>query len=69
MVAVLVLVVACIGSLIELPRFRAAQQLREMWMYLFLMLFCVGLSIALGLHLNVPNPMDYIKNFYEFLLG
>ncbi|KKI88447.1 hypothetical protein WQ54_31495 [Bacillus sp. SA1-12] len=68
-----ILLVAVAIALIEVPSLLKKGFKRELWVFGILLLFGVGLSIAEGLQMNIPNPLDWIKVVYmpfsDFLYG
>lgn len=48
---------------IELPGL--AKRSRDRWTFIALLLTGTVLSLALGLHIRPPNPLDWIAAFYH----
>lgn len=71
MVILTVLAVSVVIILIEVPALWRTRMIRELWAFSILLFFGAGLSIANGLHIKIPNPLDGMiivyKPFSEFL--
>lgn len=46
--------------LIEIPFLKGHGLNKELWVYIVLLLFGVSLSVAQSLHVNLPNPTEFI---------
>ncbi|MGM0879102.1 MAG: hypothetical protein ACQEWV_31805 [Bacillota bacterium] len=68
-----ILLVAVVIALMEVPSLLKKGLKKELWVFGILLFFGVGLSIAQGLKIDIPNPLDWInvvyKPFSEFILG
>ncbi|WP_221566596.1 hypothetical protein [Alkalihalobacillus sp. TS-13] len=60
-----VLLVAILITIIEVPPLWKKRQRKELWVFSVLLVFGIGLSIAVGLDLNVPNPFDWIAVIFK----
>ncbi len=60
----IVAVVAFIVFL-EVPALRKKRQIRELWIFSLLLIMGTGISIALSLHIAIPNPIDWINYIYS----
>jgi len=66
MVAVLgLVVVALLVIMIEVPSLLKNGQRKEIWIFSFLLVLGVGISIAHIMHVKVPNPLDWIIQLYR----
>jgi hypothetical protein len=68
-----ILVVAGVIALVEVPSLLKKGLKKELWVFGILLLLGTGLSIAQGLQMNIPNPLDGIAAVYkpmsDFLFG
>lgn len=66
-------VLAVVIAIIEVPSLLKKKLKRELWVFSILLLFGGGLSIAQSLHMEIPNPVDWIafiyKPFSDFIYG
>lgn len=62
-----VLAAAGIIALIEIPSLLKKKLKRELWTFSILLLFGTGLSIALGLQVEIPNPIDWIIAVHKLM--
>lgn len=62
---ILILAVAIIIVIIEVPPLVKAKQTKVLTVFSILLLFGVIVSIAQSLHWNVPNPSDWITYIFE----
>ncbi|MCF6409378.1 hypothetical protein [Pseudalkalibacillus salsuginis] len=66
MIAILgILLVIIVIVYIEVPSLLKKGLKKELWVFGILLLFGTGLSIAQGLQVDIPNPMDWIKFVYK----
>ncbi len=49
----------------EVPSLRRKQLRKELWVFSILLLFGSGLSVALSLHMKIPNPLDLLIVVYK----
>lgn len=72
-VSVAILAVAMVIIMIEVPPLLKQKKKKELWVFSILLLFGVGVSIAEGLQVNIPNPLDGItwiyKPLHDFILS
>ncbi|PLR80695.1 hypothetical protein CVD25_21730 [Bacillus canaveralius] len=68
-----ILAVAVIIVIKEVPYLLRKRLKKELLVFSILLLFGTGLSIAQGLHKDIPNPMDRIafvyKRFSDFIFS
>ncbi len=72
-----ILIIAIIIIALEIPYLKSEKLTKEIWVFSFLLLISVGLSIALSLKLDIPNPVEGItfifkpfsKFIYDYLLN
>ncbi|MGP7818885.1 hypothetical protein [Niallia sp. 01092] len=73
LVTIGILLVSIVIALIEVPPLLRKGLTKEIWVFSILLLFGTGLSIAEGLQMNIPNPLNWIgavyKPFSDFLFG
>ncbi len=55
-------------AIIEIPSLWRKKWKKELWAFSILLLFGAGLSFALSLHANIPNPLDWITFVYKPLI-
>ncbi|MCF6409810.1 hypothetical protein [Pseudalkalibacillus salsuginis] len=60
-----ILLVAILIIIIEVPALWKERQKKELWVFSLLLLIGVGLSIAVGLDANIPNPFDWIALLFK----
>ncbi|MET3292762.1 UNVERIFIED_CONTAM: putative membrane protein YczE [Brevibacillus sp. OAP136] len=60
-----ILIVILIICLLEVPSLLKKKQRRELLAFSVLLLVGTGLNIALALHIELPNPMDWIIAVYK----
>lgn len=60
-----ILAVAVIVILIEVPSLLKRKLRKELWVFSILLILGTGLSIAQGLHWNIPNPLDLMIVIYK----
>lgn len=60
-----ILLVAILIIVLELPPLLKKRQKKELWFFSLLLLFGIGLCIAKGLGLNLPNPFDWIAAIFK----
>jgi len=66
MVAVLgMLIVAVVICMIEVPTLWKNRRRKELWIFSFLLVLGVGISIAHSMHVRIPNPIDWINQLYR----
>ena len=66
MVAVLgIVVVALLVIMIEVPSLLKNGQKKELWIFSFLLVLGLGVSIAHSMHVKLPNPIDWIIQIYR----
>ncbi|MFP3389282.1 hypothetical protein [Brevibacillus sp. SIMBA_040] len=66
MVAVLgIVIVAFLVIMIEVPSLMKKRQRKELWIFSFLLVLGVGISIAHSMHVMLPNPIDWIIQLYR----
>lgn len=58
-----VVVLAGVCSAIELPGL--AKHSKDRWTFAVLILLGTGLGLALGLHVRLPNPLDWIAAIFH----
>ncbi|MFZ7942961.1 hypothetical protein [Neobacillus sp. 19] len=67
------IVAAILMVAFELPNLRKNKLTKEIGVFSILMLMAVGLGIAQSLHLNIPSPLNGIRNvlapFSEYIYG
>jgi len=51
-------------AMIEVPSLVKRRLHKELWVFFTLLLFGAGLSIAQSMHMNIPNPLEWIKLIY-----
>jgi len=64
-ISVGILAVAMVIFMIEAPPLLKQKKKKELWVFSILLLFGVGVSIAEGLQVNIPNPLDAITLIYK----
>lgn len=68
-----ILAIAGIIAMAEVPRLRKKGRMKELWVFMLLLLLGTGISIAESLSVKVPNPLNGIAYLYkpinEFILG
>lgn len=68
-----ILAAAVTIAFIDIPYLLKQGLKKELWTFSILLLFGTGLSIAEGLQVEIPNPMDALafiyKPFIELLFG
>ncbi len=68
-----ILIIAIIIVALEIPYLISEKLTKEIWVFSFLLPISVGLSIALSLKLDIPNPVEGIafifKPLSEFIYG
>lgn len=52
-------------AMFEVPLLVKRRLRKELWVFFTLLLFGAGLSIAQSKHINIPNPLDWIKTIYK----
>ncbi|WP_066388081.1 hypothetical protein [Neobacillus mesonae] len=66
-----VIAAAVIILILEVPYLIKKKLRRETWFFSFILLFAVGMGIAVSLQVNIPNPRTGLtiiyKPFYELL--
>ncbi|RNB85964.1 hypothetical protein EDM56_18375 [Brevibacillus fluminis] len=60
-----ILIVILIICLLEVPSLLKKKQRRELLAFSVLLLVGTGLNIALAMHIELPNPMDWIIAVYK----
>jgi len=60
---ILVIVISIIA--IEVPALWRKKLKNELWVFSLLLLFGTVLGIAQALHINIPNPLDWIIAVYK----
>lgn len=60
-----ILIGILIICLLEVPSLLKKKQRRELLAFSVLLLVGTGLNIALALHIELPNPMDWIIAVYK----
>ena len=60
-----ILVVVGIIMVIEIPILIQKKWKKELWVFISLMVFSTGLSIAKSFNVNLPNPLDWITFVYQ----
>ncbi|CAM4320442.1 hypothetical protein L1N85_15360 [Paenibacillus alkaliterrae] len=60
-----ILAAAIVMIMLEVPTLRKQKMKKELWVFSILMLVAVGLSIAMGLQIDIPNPVDGITMLYK----
>lgn len=68
-----ILALAIVIAFIEVPYLLKRGLKKELWTFLILLLFGTGFSIAEGVQVEIPNPMDALafiyKPFTDLLFG
>ncbi|MGO0063242.1 hypothetical protein ACTID9_24990 [Brevibacillus fluminis] len=60
-----ILIAILVICFIEVPSLLKKKQRRELWTFSVLLLIGTGLNIALALHIELPNPLDWIIAVYK----
>lgn len=60
-----IIIAILIICFIEVPALIRKQQKRELWAFSVLLLIGTCLNIALALHIELPNPLDWIIAVYK----
>ena len=60
-----ILALAIVIAFIEVPYLLKRGLKKELWTFSILLLFGTGLSIAEGLQVDIPNPMDALAVIYK----
>ncbi|GED71123.1 hypothetical protein BRE01_48250 [Brevibacillus reuszeri] len=60
-----IVLAAVVITLFEVPLLLKSHLKKELWIFSFLLLLGVGISIAHSLHVKVPNPIDGIIQLYK----
>lgn len=60
-----ILAVAIVIAFIDAPYLLKQGLKKELWTFSILLLFGTGLSIAEGLQVEIPNPMDALAFIYK----
>jgi hypothetical protein len=60
-----IIVAAGIIMAIEIPGLLKKKWKKELWVFVILMVFSVGVSIAQSLQVKLPNPLDWITAVYQ----
>lgn len=63
-----ILAVAVVIAFIDVPSLLKQGLKKELWTFMILLLFGTGLSIAEGLQVDIPNPMDALAFIYKPLI-
>lgn len=63
-----ILALAIVIAFIEVPYLLKRGLKKELWTFSILLLFGTGLSIAEGLQVEIPNPMDALAFIYKPLI-
>ncbi|CAH1193110.1 hypothetical protein PAECIP111891_00490 [Paenibacillus allorhizoplanae] len=49
----------------EAPALFKGRFMKELWLFSILLVVGTGLSILLSLHVEIPNPLDWIITLYQ----
>ncbi|RJE86101.1 hypothetical protein D3P07_18630 [Paenibacillus sp. 1011MAR3C5] len=60
-----ILATAVVIAMLEVPGLRKKRQVKEIWLFMILLLFGTGVGIAESLHLPLPNPLDWVSYVYR----
>ncbi|MBP1155543.1 MULTISPECIES: hypothetical protein [unclassified Paenibacillus] len=60
-----ILAAGIVIAVFEVPPLLKRKLKKELFVFLFLLVFGMGLSIAQVMHVNIPNPLDWIKVVYK----
>lgn len=60
-----IIAVAAVIAYLEVPPLLKKNWKKELGVFVFLLLFGTGLSIAQALDVDIPNPMDWISMVYK----
>ncbi|MED4207364.1 hypothetical protein [Neobacillus mesonae] len=60
-----VIAAAVIILILEVPYLIKKKLRRETWVFSFILLFAVGMGIAVSLQVNIPNPRNGLTTIYK----
>ncbi|MFY0758016.1 hypothetical protein AB1K32_03920 [Metabacillus dongyingensis] len=60
-----ILVIVGVIIAIDVPSLLRKKEKKELWVFFILLLIGTSLSIALALHIKIPNPVDWITVIYQ----
>ncbi|WHZ56134.1 hypothetical protein [Metabacillus hrfriensis] len=60
-----ILVIAGVIIAIDVPSLLRKKEKKELWVFFILLLIGISLSIAQALHIEIPNPVDWITVIYQ----
>lgn len=60
-----VIAAAVIILILEVPYLIKKKLRRETWVFSFILLFAVGMGIAVSLQVNIPNPRNGLTIIYK----
>jgi hypothetical protein len=60
-----ILVIVGVIIAIDVPSLLRKKEKKELWVFFVLLLIGTSLSIAQALHIEIPNPVDWITVIYQ----
>jgi hypothetical protein len=60
-----ILAVTAVIAMLEVPALWKQKLVKELWIFAILLLTGAGLSFALVMHVNIPNPLDFLTWIYK----